>query len=131
MWSVHTQIDDLRRDKRIDAISIDIELEEKFFTTLDWSLGGFLIDRYEGRRRPGDEITISLYIRVGDHTYEHVARAGVVRFVPGKNQLACRFLSLDMGTISTLEGHMTGRLKRRKPGAAKSGGEKKRIAKRR
>ena len=126
MWSTHTQVQDLRRDKRIDHISIDIELEAKFFTTLDWSLGGFLIERYEGRRRPGDEITVGIFVRVGDKTYEHVARAGVVRFVPGKNQLACRFLSLEAPVINTLEGHMTGRLKRRK-----SGGKRKRIAKRR
>jgi hypothetical protein len=126
MWSVHTKIDDLRRDKRIDAISIDIELEEKFFTTLDWSLGGFLIDMYEGRRRPGDEVTVGIYVKVGDKTYEHTARAGVVRYVPDRKQLACRFLGLDAASISTLEGHMTGRLKRRK-----SGGKKKRAARRR
>ncbi len=126
MWSVHTKVDDARRDKRIDAISLDIELEDRFYTTVDWSLVGFLIDGYNGRRRPGEVITIGITVKVGEETYEHAARAGVVRFVPGKNQLAARFLRLDARTVNTLEGHMTGRLRRRKPGAAKSRAKKPR-----
>lgn len=126
MWSVHTKVEDARRDKRIDAISLEIELEERFYTTVDWSLGGFLIEGYEGRRRPGEIITIGITVKVGEDTYEHAARAGVVRFVPGKNQLAARFLRLDPATVNTLEGHMTGRLRRRKPGTAKSRAKQRR-----
>ena len=126
MWSVHTKVDDARRDKRIDAISLEIELEDQFYTTVDWSLGGFLIEGYGGRRRPGEVVTIGITVKVGEETYEHAARAGVVRFVPGKNQLAARFLRLDARTVNTLEGHMTGRLRRRKPGAAKSRAKKPR-----
>ena len=126
MWSVHTKVDDARRDRRVEMISLDIELKKKFYTTVDWSLGGFLIEGYEGRRRPGDVVIIGITVKVGEETYEHAARAGVVRFVPGKNQLAARFLRLDAGTVNTLEGHMTGRLRRRKPGAAKSRAKKRR-----
>ena len=126
MWSVHTKVDDARRDRRVDMISLEIELEEKCYTTVDWSLAGFLIEGYEGRRRPGDVVTIGITVKVGEETYEHAARAGVVRFVPGKNQLAARFLRLDAATANTLEGHMTGRLRRRKPGAAKSRAKKRR-----
>ena len=43
-----------------DVDSIDIELEEKFFTTLDWSLGGFLIDRYEGAAGPATRSPASI-----------------------------------------------------------------------
>lgn len=125
MWSVHTKVEDARRDRRIDAISLEIELEEQFFTTVDWSLGGFLIEGYEGRRRPGEVVTIGITVKVGEETYEHAARAGVVRFVPDKNQLAARFLRLDPATVNTLEGHMTGRLRRRKPGTAKSRAKKR------
>ena len=126
MWSVRTKVDDARRDRRVNMISIEIELEEQFYTTIDWSLGGFLIEGYEGRRRPVDVVTIGITVKVGEETYEHAARAGVVRFVPGKNQLAARFLRLDAATVNTLEGHMTGRLRRRKPGAAKSRAKKRR-----
>ena len=131
MWSVHTKVEDGRRDKRIDAISLEIELEDRFYTTVDWSLGGFLIEGYEGRRRPGDDVTVGITVKVGEETYEHTAHAGVVRFVPGKNHLAARFLRLDAATVNTLEGHMTGRLRRRKPGAAKSRAAKSRAKKRR
>ena len=119
MWSVHTKVDDARRDRRIDTISLEIELEEQFYTTVDWSLGGFLIEGYEGRRQPGEVVTIGITVKVGEETYEHTARVGVVRLVPDKNQLAARFLRLDAATVNTLEGYMTGRLRRRKPGAAK------------
>ena len=84
MWSVHTKFEDARHDRCIEAISLEIELEEQFFTTVDWSLGGFLIEGYEGWRRPSDVIVIGITVRVGEETYEHAARAGVVRFVPGK-----------------------------------------------
>ena len=114
MWSVHTKFEDARRDRRIEAISLEIELEEQFFTTVDWSLGGFLIEGYEGRRRPSDVIVIGITVRVGKETYEHAARAGVVWFVPGKKQLAARFLRLDAATVNTVEGHMTGRRRRRR-----------------
>ncbi len=63
-------------------------------------------------------------MKVGEETYEQAARAGVVRFVPGKNQLAARFLRLDARTVNTLEVYMTGRLRRRKRGAAKSRAKK-------
>ncbi len=126
MWSVHTKVVDARRDKRIDAISLEIELEEQFYTTVDWSLGGFPIEGYEGRRRPVDVVTIGITVKVGEETYKHVASAAVVRFVPGKKQLAAHFLRLDAATVNTLEGHMTGRLRRRKPGAAKSRAKKRR-----
>jgi len=127
MWSVHTKVDDARRDRRVEMISLEIELEKQFYTTVDWSLGGFLIEGYEGRRRPVDVVTVGITVKVGEETYEHAASAAVVRFVPDKNQLfAARFLRLDAATVNTLEGHMTGRLRRRKPGTAKSRAKKRR-----
>lgn len=126
MWSVRTKVDDARRDRRIEAISLEIELEKRFYTTVDWSLGGFLIEGYEGRRKPGDIVTIGITVRVGEETYEHAARAGVVRIVEDKKQFAGRFLRLDPATVNTLEGYMTGRLRRRKRSAAKSRAKKRR-----
>ncbi|MEE8332321.1 MAG: hypothetical protein V3R85_00620, partial [Alphaproteobacteria bacterium] len=60
MRVIGTKISERRRDKRLTVRPITIEFDGERYETLDWGLGGFLIEPYEGSHRPGD----SLYIRV-------------------------------------------------------------------
>lgn len=112
MKIVGTEVSDSRRDKRVDTIAIEIEIEDTIYTTLDWSLGGFLVDGYQGDQQPGDEIIVGISVTVGDKEYCHVARAEIIRIEAASNQLAANFMGLDSATIGTLEGWMTGRLRR-------------------
>lgn len=112
MKIVGTEISDGRRNKRVDTIAIEIEMEDRTYTTLDWSLGGFLIDGYQGEYEPGQEITVGISITVGEKGYHHVARAEIIRIEAASNQLAANFLELDNATVDTLDGWMTGRLRR-------------------
>ena len=101
-----------RRDKRVDTWPILIELEGKMYATVDWSLGGFLIDGYDGKRRRGEEITVGILVKAGQSELSHVARAEIVRRNFETGQLAANFMLLDNATLDTLEGWMTGRLRR-------------------
>jgi hypothetical protein len=90
-----------------------IELEGKVYPTVDWSLGGFLIEGYEGRRRRGEEVTLGIQVKAGESELSHVARAEIVRLNAATGHLAANFVMLDNATLDTLEGWMTGRLRRR------------------
>jgi hypothetical protein len=101
-----------RRDKRVDLRPIRVELEGQVYETLDWSLGGFLIEGYEGKRRIGDPVTVGLSVKAGDKTYEHVVRAEIVRIHRDGGRLAANFTDLEAEAVDTLEGWLTGRLQR-------------------
>lgn len=114
MKIVGTQLSNRRKDQRISVTPIQIELDGETYTSLDWSLGGFLIEGYEGQRRTGEEMTVGLQVIARGVEFNHVARAEVVRIDPHGNQFAANFVALDNATINTLEGWMTGRLRRKK-----------------
>ncbi len=81
-------------------------------STLDWSLGGFLINGYQGEHQPGDEITVGISVTVDDKEFCHVAQAEIIRIESASNQLATNFLELDNAAVNTLDGWMTSRLRR-------------------
>ena len=110
-----------RRDRRVETWPILIELEGKVYPTIDWSLGGFLIDGYDGKRRAGDEVTVGILVKAGTAEFSHVARAEIARRSRITGRLAANFVGLDNATLDTLEGWMTGRLRRRLQRRGKAG----------
>jgi hypothetical protein len=113
MKVVGVEMANRRRDKRVETWPILIELEGKFYPTVDWSLGGFRIEGYDGRRRRGEEITVGILVKAGTEQLSHVARAEIVRRDVRAGHLAANFFGLDNATVDTLEGWLTGRLRRR------------------
>lgn len=113
MKIIGIQLRNQRRDKRVSVLPIQIELEGEVYTTVDWSLGGFLIEGYTGRRRPGDEVMIAIKVFASDVEFNHAASAEVVRIDPLGNQLAANFIGLDSAALADLEGWLTGRLRRK------------------
>lgn len=121
MKVVGLELANRRRDKRVEVWPILVELEGKVYPTIDWSLGGFLIEGYDGARRRGEEITVGILVKAGTAELSHVVRAEVVRRNVTTGQLAANFIMLDNATVDTLEGWMTGRLRRK---MLKSGGRR-------
>ena len=113
MKIVGTQLHNRRRDNRVSVMPIQIELKGHSYTTTDWSLGGFLIDGYSGRLSAGDEVMVAIQVIADGVEFSHVARAEVIRNDSRSGQLAANFLQLDSATIATLEGWLTGRLRRK------------------
>lgn len=112
MKIIGIQLKNQRRDKRTSAMPIQIELEGEVYTAIDWSLGGFLIEGYAGRLRPGDEVMIAIQVFANEVEFNHAAQAEVVRIEPLANQLAANFVGLDSAALADLEGWLTGRLRR-------------------
>ncbi len=113
---VGTQVHNRRRDRRVSVMPIQIELEDEIYTVLDWSLGGFLVEGYSGRLSTGDQVMTEILIIANGVEFRHVIRAEVTRTDPCVGQLAANFLALDNATIATLEGWLTGRLRRKTQG---------------
>lgn len=103
-----------RRDRRYEIPSIEVALDRVMFTTANWSLGGVLLSGYRGRRRAGERVTIRLIARDEDTVYQHDAEAEVVRVAPKPGEIALHFTDLDWPAFDTLEGLITGSLRRKR-----------------
>jgi len=101
-----------RRDHRVTIPPITLALDNQVYTTRDWSLGGFRVAPYGGVGLPGHMIPVVISVTVGRDVYRHEAKAEVVRINPRDRTLAARFTVIDASTIATLEGLITGRLRR-------------------
>jgi len=112
-----------RRDRRNAIPPIQLELDGEVYTTVDWSLGGFLIAPYRGRARPGMQFPVVIVIRIGDRVYRHRAEAEVVRAPAVRKQVAARFTRLEPDAVDTMEGLITGRLRRLQRRAADASGD--------
>ena len=112
MKIVSSELANRRRDKRVEAPLISIQIEGMTLSTIDWSLGGFLVEGYDGHLRAGDHATVEIEFEIDGTEFHNVAPIEVVRTEPYGNQLAANFTGLDDATMSTLEGLLTGRLRR-------------------
>ena len=101
-----------RKNKRLGARMITIDFDGEFYATKDWSLGGFLIDGYEGQLVPKQTLPISLILEDGARTYEHAASVRVVRTDTANRKIAARFDGLDAEAFDLLDGWQSGRLRR-------------------
>lgn len=113
-----TGIAERRRDKRLGVQLITLDFDGQFYSTRDWSLGGFLIEGYEGTLRPTDTIPVGIIVEDGSRTWETGALVSVVRTEDGGRRLAARFNGLDTPTFELLEGWQSGRLQRHEARAA-------------
>jgi len=101
-----------RRDRRLEMPPIQIVIDDGTYETTNWSLGGFLIGSYTGRRGVGEETTVEIVVVVGPRRYVHRVAVEIVRVFPAVEELAAQFVKLDPAALDTLEGWMTGRLRR-------------------
>ncbi len=109
---VATAIANRRRDHRVASHPIELQLQGGTYVTANWSLGGFLVTDYVGPSGPGDLLAVHIVVRVGDVIYRHLAEAEVVRISPVKRKMASTFTRLEPDAMDTLEGVLTGRLRR-------------------
>jgi hypothetical protein len=101
-----------RRNRRSAQPQIEIEIDGESYPTTNWSLGGFLVEPYDGRRKTGDKLTVEIVIKVNDKEFRHRARAKVARRRRVEGQLAAHFQGLPPEAVDTLDGLITGRLRR-------------------
>src|SRR5712691_7902927 len=98
-----------RRDRRYPLPPLVITIDGAEYKTVNWSLGGFLIDGFAGKTTPGRLLTGTLGPSERPAIIEFTAT--VVRIgEPAPDQLAVRFNDLGERDISILERIITRRL---------------------
>jgi hypothetical protein len=123
MKIVGTTISERRRNSRPKLPPIKVQIDGKVYFTTEWTLGGFLIDRYVGDRRVRDILTMIVLVETGGQKFEHFVDAEVVRIDHDKLIMAGKFIELDTEAVETLDGWLTGRLRRKVQKANKSAEE--------
>ena len=109
---VQTRRAERRRDKRLVQHVLTLELDGQFYSTMDWSLGGFGLDGYQGSLRPGSLVPVTFVLETGHRTYEQTAVASIVRNDDSRQKLAAKFDKLGNDAFDLLDGWQTGRLQR-------------------
>ena len=123
MKIVGTTINERRRDSRPKLPPIKVQIDGKVYATSEWTLGGFLIEKYVGDRRIHEIMTMIILVEVGGQKFEHFVDAQVVRIDHHKLIMAAKFIELDTDAIETLDGWLTGRLRRKVMKAQKAAEE--------
>lgn len=113
MKIVGTTINERRRDSRPTLPAIKLQIDGKVYATSKWTLGGFLIEKYVGDRRIHDIFTMIIFVEVGGQKFEHFVDAEVVRIDHDELIMAGKFIELDTDAVETLDGWLTGRLRRK------------------
>lgn len=101
-----------RRDRRYEIAPIEIAMDGARYVTANWSLGGALLSDYTGLRRVGDRLMAGLTPVESTGGPAHTVEVEVVRVGPAAGELALAFGRLDALALDTLEGLITGRLRR-------------------
>jgi hypothetical protein len=94
-----------RKYNRANRLKMMAKLNGQTYLTEDWSMGGFLVENYEGRLATGALITVEClgHSKTKLHTVDLPAR--VVRL--NENTLAVSYLSLNAKAYEFLQQSMT------------------------
>jgi len=108
----HVRGAERRRDRRLPLPIFTVRVDEAEFNTLNWSLGGLLIEGYTGTRTDGE--TIQIEIRAKDQVANlHMTIAvKVVRVVPGES-ISVQFEAMSPEIYEFFERCFANRFKRR------------------
>ena len=101
-----------RRDRRLPLPIFTVRLDEVTYQTLNWSLGGLLIEGYTGARAAGHAVQVD--IKAKDNTADFRMRIAVkvIRVVPGES-IALQFEALSPAIYEFFERCFADRFKRR------------------
>ena len=100
-----------RRYKRVTAPAITIQVDDVLYQTHDWSMGGFMIEGYEGRLSPGALFTLKRIATLEGDLAPVTVRSRVVGADPDRQRLMVAFLTVDQQAYAILSEHMAERLR--------------------
>jgi hypothetical protein len=101
-----------RRDRRLPLPIFTVKLDGVTYQTMNWSLGGLLIEGYAGDRKAGD--TVQIDIKAKDNTADFRMRIAVkvIRAVTGES-IALQFEAMSTEIYEFFERCFADRFKRR------------------
>jgi hypothetical protein len=101
-----------RRDRRLPLPIFTVRLDEVVYQTLNWSLGGLLIEGYSGTRAAGDTVQIEIKAKDNVADFRMKIAVKVIRAVPGES-IALQFEAMDTAIYEFFERCFADRFKRR------------------
>lgn len=103
--------DDKRRHERVADPDMSLTIDGKSYRSVSWSMGGILLDSYEGNLSTGSLLTITEIGPLGDDLTTVNIRARVIRADSEARHLAVQILELDTPAYSVFQELMSKRLK--------------------
>ena len=101
-----------RRDRRLPLPLFSVRLDGVVYQTLNWSLGGLLIEGYSGERAAGDTVQIDIKAKDSAADFRMKIAVKVIRAVPGES-IALQFEAMSEAIYEFFERCFADRFKRR------------------
>ena len=109
--SRHFTVQERRRHERVARPAITVSFDGETYRTESWSLGGFLIEGYDGRLSPGALLTVDALGTLDGALEPVVVRSRVVRADPESGRLVVSFLDVDDRAYHVLQDFMSERMR--------------------
>lgn len=101
-----------RRDRRLPLPIFTVRLDDVIYQTLNWSLGGLLIEGYQGARAGGETVHISIKAKDNTADFRMKIAVKVIRSIPGES-IALQFEAMSTEIYEFFERCFADRFKRR------------------
>jgi hypothetical protein len=108
----HVRGAERRRDRRLPLPIFTVRLDGVTYQTMNWSLGGLLIEGYEGGRTAGDAVQVDIKARDNAADFRMRIAVKVIRVVPGES-IALQFEAMSPEIYEFFERCFADRFKRR------------------
>jgi hypothetical protein len=101
-----------RRDRRLPLPIFTVKLDEVSYQTVNWSLGGLLIEGYQGERAAGEAVQVAIKARDNTADFRMRIAVKVIRVVQGES-IALQFEAMSPEIYEFFERCFADRFKRR------------------
>jgi hypothetical protein len=101
-----------RRDRRLPLPLFTVRLDGTLYQTLNWSLGGLLIEGYSGERKADDALQVEIKAKDNVADFRMRIAVKVIRVIPGES-IALQFEAMDTAIYEFFERCFADRFKRR------------------
>jgi hypothetical protein len=114
MRYIRTSFDraDERRDRRYPLPPLTVTIDGASYTTLNWSLGGFLLGDWTVPTKSGEVLSGMLQAEKDGPRFGFTVE--VVRWSPESSSLAAKFVEIEPGAIDHLDRSLARRFARRR-----------------
>lgn len=100
-----------RKDRRLPLPIFSVRVDGVVYHTLNWSLGGLLIEGYDGQRQNGEALQVDIKAKDATADFRMKINVQVIRAVPGES-LAIQFEALSPELYEFFERCFSARFKR-------------------
>ncbi len=109
--SKKTDGSDKRRHERVADPDMTLKIGGKTYRSVNWSMGGILVDNYDGELSAGSLLTITEIGPISENMTAVDIRARVIRADAASGHLAMQILEIDTPAYGVFQELMNKRMK--------------------